>query len=181
MFENIKLRLNFGRSQIRFVFVMILLIVLPITLGSETYRMTTYYPAPFGAYQNIRSLTTITAGNNGLIVLGEVSPSTGGVEIYTPQIISTILSGQGGNIVLGACNGKIRFNRTVTNFCNWVTYGLNTTNGETNTINRLCPPDYPFATALGVNAGGNCTLNNQSYISTNVEAGCMLCCKFTIN
>ena len=96
MFLNRKIKLKFiySRKQIQFVIVVFLLTVLSVGLGSETYKITTYYPAPYGSYQKSRALDRAKAGNLAAVQLGN-NIFTGGVHgtIRTPEISTAAVGG----------------------------------------------------------------------------------------
>jgi hypothetical protein len=176
------LRFTFNPVHVRFVLAVLLLVILPITLGSETYRMTTYYPSPFASYQRTRILDHAAAGASRMVELGNVGPSND-LAIITPQIWSRNLDGSGGNIMLGATGGRITINKRIRNFCTWIVYGVNTSldPDDLYASNAFCPTTHPYAVAMAKLVSGTCTLTSDSYISDNVQVGCMMCCRFSAN
>ena len=174
-----KIKLICTAGQIRFGLISVLLVILPITLGSETYKSTTYYPAPFASYHKSRALIQVNAGDNSIVQLKEMA--IGGqnkIPMITPQIWSRQSGGGGGSIMLAPSGEKVNIETRIRDFCKWVQYGVleHSSLVGMDTPNAFCPTTHPFATAISntPNASGMGYTANV----TN-ETGWMLCCRFT--
>lgn len=177
MFLNKKIKFVYSFGQIRLGLAAFMLAVLPAALGSETYRITTYYPAPIASYHQTRALTRVIAGNNAAVQLG--SSIFTGIDygtIRTPEI-STATAG--GDIVLAPGNEIVIFGGRVFNFCRWRRYNLTDTSNANakDTPNAYCPNRWA-AVAMSRNRLDNG--NGMRYVSSSdIESGYMLCCRFT--
>lgn len=173
-----KIKLVYTLGQVRFILALVLICLFSVSLGSETYKITTYYPAaPFASYEQLRALTRIRAGDNGTVQLGNnIFADIDYGTVATPEI-----STSAGDIIFAPGNEKVTFGATVFNFCRWVGYGVRQTNEtQVHTPNAYCPARW---TAVAMSSNSLDNGNAIKYVSdSSIERGWMLCCRFnTIN
>jgi hypothetical protein len=76
-----ELSIGIGRKQIVSVLALFLVLYLPMYLTSESMTMTTYYPAPYGVYNDLRAADQVlVAYQNGASKLGVGTNSTAFAE-----------------------------------------------------------------------------------------------------
>jgi hypothetical protein len=175
MILNKKTKLIFNSNQARFVLMLLLLCTLPAVLGSETYRITTYYPAPVASYHQLRAIDRVRAGTNAAVEIGN-NIFAGIIQgtVKTPEISTFDIEG---DIIFAPGNERVTFGGTVINFCKWVPYGRRVTQGvNVNKSNAFCPVGWA---AVAISATNDDDGSRMRYISSiNTEIGYMLCCRF---
>jgi len=174
--KKIKLKFSYPLGQIRFFLAVAFLLSLPAVLGSETYRMTTFYPAPFASYNNARVLTDITAGNSAITQFGYINIGTEASPNYVVGATAAhFWSRNSGDIILGAANHRINLNRGIKKFCQWRTYSLVYSNSlaSMREVTSYCTAKHPLAVAIASAPNENSIV----YTSTLAESGYMLCCR----
>jgi hypothetical protein len=103
---RIELSLSIGRGSMRAGLMLLLLVAVPLGLGSESFEMTTTYPAPAGIYQNL----TATRGADLARDSGDVIMARGGgrVAIGSPSAGTAKLAVLGGNVGLQTTTPKMQ-------------------------------------------------------------------------
>ncbi len=91
-----------GPSRALAAWILPALLVLPIELGSEDYRLQTYFPAPLGVYSNLTTTAdTSLARDGGRVTIGASAVGGGTLTVNGNQINSGYLSATG-NLTTGA-------------------------------------------------------------------------------
>lgn len=178
---NFYLEIPVTRRMFRGLGVALLLPVLAGDLSSESVTLTTYYPAPSGAYSQLITTQNVLlsrdsqfpSGNASFVVVGSTSPGTAGqapkagtrlsvlggplgIGTFTPSALYGLqVFGAGDQNVDFKVNGRIMLSDYVNNAANLTIAGKAAVANSTVTIGQVPPgSNVPGnATTLGIFAG----------------------------